>query len=683
MASFRLLDIYTGEIASHQLCACPPYVAISHAWSEALFPPDVEFLTSPGYPMLLAATKERFAGVTHCWTDTICIDQSDEADKLRQIPLMGRIFGDAVAVFILQGIELGLDQEEVEECSRQLKPAIEMHETESWSEHGMYWQSCDGGRSLIVQGMRGISRLTRTAWTTRVWTLQEYILGRRIVWVGLDLKPITVSDILFAALPDICDTLHIEECLGSEFQKVYSFFSGMANTRLGRGDRTRVMELLGNRSASVPCDEVYGVMAASGVEIHSLAGLDKEQAWQLWCEEAVGRGHIRWLLMPEVLNESPPAGTRNCAFPPFIARHKASSGSGLDSLTPLFPTSVEQGTADVSGRWIGSCKVIARLGSVHEPSSNRIHRDITLLLFAKGRWQMAYRIASVFGAGRYNARQLRVIARVLTNNYWQCKKAVDNQGQNSFRPRFSDEYQAYVWSDFMKLQMGQMPAMNDGIAYLAQIVRSEKVCTDAVIILGDYMPSARLEVIDVGGRTVDGRCVFMVIERPPPAPPPPSRSRSFCSPGPGATASNHATWFLDTTLHKVAVTLPITDAFEAMILHLPLVRFKIGGQSCWSCGADQWQTMSIPSARAQNAMLTQSQSSASTQEQIRRSIRRRAFHERRALRLMVRRSQLQNMPIPTNNGRSSQRYLLNRRMRRDNKRFMTRLRSMEAIIRLC
>ena len=67
------------------------------------------------------------------------------------------------------------------------------------------------------------------------------------------------------------DQITIEECMsrdpGAEFAILHSHFSGMATCRLGDIERTRIMELLGNRKATVPVDEIYGIMAASGIEI--------------------------------------------------------------------------------------------------------------------------------------------------------------------------------------------------------------------------------------------------------------------------------------------------------------------------------------------------------------------------------------------------------------------------------
>jgi hypothetical protein len=562
--SFRLLDVYTGKVTGHLLNASPPYLAASHAWSERLFPPGVDFLASPGRAAVVATLRQRYPSITFCWVDTICIDQNDEDDKLRQIPLMGRIFGGAEAVLIILGCVIGISQTDVDYLTQQLSGAIAMEAEEAWATESQYWQAGEG-REMIAQAMKGLARLTVTSWSTRVWTLQEYIVARAVVWIGKDLVSLSVEDGLFSALPTICNTLDIEECIGDEFDKLYAFFSGMANCRLRQIEQTRVMELLGNRKATVECDEVYGVMAASGIEIPAVKGETKEQAWARWVEAALRQGCLRWLLMPAVAETvalNPQVVPRNCIVVPFSMRHKASSGSMLDKVNALGPIDIRNGKATVTGRLVGSCRVGLRLGKVHEPIANRIYRDITLILFTQGRWARAFRIATSFGAGRYNRRQTILIAQALVKNWPRAMYAVRHGKEDNFEMKLRTARQSIVWQDFMTLQMSFMPAMNESVAHLTTIRRSS-VAIDAVLALApdQPVPVGELAVIDIGGRTKDGRCIFLIAT-------PAAKTNSE----PGNVA-----------MHKVCVTLPVTDEYEAAIQSLTTQTFAFGGQDCEVC----------------------------------------------------------------------------------------------------
>ncbi|PNP61191.1 hypothetical protein FNYG_14108 [Fusarium nygamai] len=562
MATFRLINLSTGVVSEQVLGTSPPYLAASHAWSEQRFPLGRRFLESPGRQALKAVNEQRFAGtVDYCWVDTICINQQDDADMNQQIPLMGRIFGGSIAVVIVLSCDLQMSQASVDRIVGQLKPAVRMHEEEEWAEQGAIWRT-GHRRKLIIKGMRGLARLTTTPWATRVWTLQEYILASQVIWIGKELVPLVIQDILFSALPDICDTLRIEECFGDEFHRLYSYFSGMANMRLARGDRTRVMELLGNRSAELPRDEVYGIMAASGVEISTSTSETNKGAWSKWFEQAVSCGHLRWLLMP-VATPAPLThrGKPSCILPAFDIRHKLSASSGLDTVKPLGLVRMKEGTVIVDGRWLGVCTVKKRLGTVHEPVPNQIHRDITLILFSQGKSRRARKVASAFGGGRYNSRQISVIARILQRNFRKAIRAVKLQRERDFRLRLQNAIEHTIWGDFMEFQMAQMPGMNEGTAYLAHLRRGS-ILVEAPIVLPttQAIPSTELGIIDLGARTIDKRCVFMIVA--------------------GANADGD---MRGSVLHKVAVTLPVTGDYENHIAKLPLRGFAIGGEACEIC----------------------------------------------------------------------------------------------------
>jgi hypothetical protein len=123
---------------------------------------------------------------------------------------------------------------------------------------------------------------------------------------------------------------------GTEFAILHTHFSGMATSRLGDNDATRIAELLGNREATGPVDEVYGIMAASTVNIDPIKGDTREEAWERWCEAAILKGHIRWLMLPPASAAAKIGSTSspNCALPFFSLRYHLSSASYLDSFTP-------------------------------------------------------------------------------------------------------------------------------------------------------------------------------------------------------------------------------------------------------------------------------------------------------------------------------------------------------------
>ena len=118
---------------------------------------------------------------------------------------------------------------------------------------------------------------------------------------------------------------------------------------------------------------------------------------------------------------------RSCILPSFKVRHKLSVGSALDTVRPLGYVRMEQGIAVVEGRWIGECEIKERSVTVHEPTPNRIHRNITLILFSQGKWRRACKVAQACGCGRYSSRQISIIAKALKRNFTRAARAVRHQ----------------------------------------------------------------------------------------------------------------------------------------------------------------------------------------------------------------------------------------------------------------
>ena len=215
MASMRLVNVISGVVEEFSLDNEPPYIAMSHLWRDGLFKASVPFLQSPGGDIVSKLLNTRAWPVHHCWIDTLCILQDDEEDKRLQIPLMGRIYEKAFAVVALLAQEFHVTQHSIDALTASLQPARQMWDDETWAEEGALWR--DGkGRNLIIRGMNLLRLFTHSDWVTRVWTLQEYVLGRRFIWLDLDSVAIEVQDWLFVVLPTICDVLTIFECSKAE-----------------------------------------------------------------------------------------------------------------------------------------------------------------------------------------------------------------------------------------------------------------------------------------------------------------------------------------------------------------------------------------------------------------------------------------------------------------------------------
>lgn len=86
----------------------PSFTALSYVWGT--YSPEPHYVLCDNVPIevtsnCLSALKSlgRKLGTVSIWVDAICINQSDQAEKSRQIPLMGSIYSVATVVYVWLG----------------------------------------------------------------------------------------------------------------------------------------------------------------------------------------------------------------------------------------------------------------------------------------------------------------------------------------------------------------------------------------------------------------------------------------------------------------------------------------------------------------------------------------------------------------------------------------------------
>lgn len=490
-----------------------------------------------------------------------------------QIPLMGQIFGNAKAVLIILTNELNLTQEQVDYGTSQLEDALSIWREESWTDEGprQYWEFGEG-RTKLVRAMEILSRFTKAAWGTRVWTLQEYLLASNILWIGSDLEPISIKDELFVAIPGLYEHFDLAEHVGrggpthSGYEVLFSHFSGMAAFRMGTNEQTRVMEMLGNRHALLPVDEVYGIMAASTVEISVQSKESRENAWKRWLEAALTAGHIRWLMLPPALILTEEALELTCESVPCSKRYELSISSGLDAVTPYGPVSVSQGTVSLVARYIGPCTILRKLGPVHRCDKGWVHRDLTLIIFSKGIWSSAIDVAVAFGAGRYNNKQLITIAQVLKSNYGRALRFIQQHIEHKFYPILQSELHDFVWTDLMQLMSRSvMDTMNFSLGYLVRVkCPTTQMSFLTVLATNGLRPQGDLVAFECNARSSDRRHKLLICEM-------------------SATESHRHASAASLIWHKAGVTISVGEDFTFGWDDIPLKPIDIGGSKCQVC----------------------------------------------------------------------------------------------------
>lgn len=600
MKTFRLINTTIWTVETFETGKAPPYLAISHAWSDNIFPKQLPLHPSfGGNAIRQTLLKKDFKSVTHCWVDLFCIKQDSEDDMNEQIPLMGHIYGNAEAVLIILTNKLNLTQEQVDYGTAQLVEALAIWEDEAWTDGGIsqYWVLGEG-RTKLVQAMKILSRFTNAAWGTRVWTLQEYLLATTVLWIGSDLVPISINDELFVAIPGLCEQFEITECtvrgesIENDHELLFSHFSGMAAGRISAIDRTRVMEMLGNRKAFFLVDEVYGIMAASTVEISVKPEESREGAWKRWIQAALTAGHLRWLMIPPAMLSTEEAAELTCERVPCSKRHLLSSASGLDRVTPYGPVVVSEATVSLSARHIGPCATLRKLGPVHRCGKGWVHRDLTLIVYSKGAWSSAIDIAVAFGSGRYNNKQIILIAQVLKNNYDRALIFIQRRMEAKFYPILQSDLHRSVWADFMQLlSRSVMDTMNFGVGYLIR-VRCPKTNIPflTVLVTNGLCPKGELVAFDCNAQSIDRRHTLLICEKP-------------ATEGQAQASDPALIW------HKAGTTISVGEDYATGWDHIPLEKINVGGSRCQVCkrtpisDINVQPSLHIPRPRRDHAMM--------------------------------------------------------------------------------
>lgn len=574
MRRFRLYNLKTTTIEPHAIDNAPPYIATSHTWAEKVFETDVH--TSFGGFALRETVARILPHIQHCWIDTICILQDNEEDKFEQIPLMSHIYRNADTVVVALRIDLGLTQSMVNSATRLLQEELEvLHKqglTQPFFDIVAPWAQSPK-REYMTTILQQLEPLTQASWATRVWTLQEYILARNVVWIGTDLKPLIINDDLFRLLLEMSSVLFIRSTLTLDAFRAQ--FMGMSNLRHGRTNCTRAIELLGDRTATQPADEIYGVMAACGVSIPPIRGESKYQAWERWWERAIYQGNVRWaLLVPSRSVEGNfKSSAPNCLIPSFGTRHIVSRTSGLDTVVPIDRINVTRGTITLQGYLVGRCISLEKLDTFHT-RDGLPYLGITIVLFTRGSWLRAYQVMELFEFSGCNERHRIFIAQILVDNYGAVLRCVKNGKENSISYIYRTVHHRNIWLRFLRFGVAwRYDVITNNTLFRVKIwddIRNKTITTTA--ILEDYLPTGELIAI--------GFNAFYYND--------PALQKLLLAEVPGGSSS----------LHKVGMTTPVHNRE----LLLPETRrpqiFSLGGSRCDICKKNPRDRPQVPTEKA-------------------------------------------------------------------------------------
>ncbi|KAF8859439.1 HET-domain-containing protein [Acephala macrosclerotiorum] len=152
-------DPICGALETVSLGEHPKYEALSYVWGKDMAPT----------PIILEGTEIHITqnldtALRHLrhgqmsrslWVDAVCIDQSNVVERAEQVKLMNRIYRSASTVLVW----LGPDADNSDEVMRK----IQIFDKQSWQTYDF---------------QVGFMEILYRPWFTRIWVLQEFLLGR-------------------------------------------------------------------------------------------------------------------------------------------------------------------------------------------------------------------------------------------------------------------------------------------------------------------------------------------------------------------------------------------------------------------------------------------------------------------------------------------------------------------------
>ena len=192
----RLVTLLPGEkegeiscsIAVHQLSQSPQYEAVSYCWGD---PANKTQIKLDGEEKLLSIPSNlnsfllcmRAKGPKRTlWVDSVCIDQTNNEEKSRQVQLMCEIYRRATRTLIWLGVE-SVNSTAGLALANRLYKASQSGEKKNGAKRS-WWPTANQDQLTIVPSKtwKAFFDLFNRPWFTRAWVVQEVVVSSNL-WI--------------------------------------------------------------------------------------------------------------------------------------------------------------------------------------------------------------------------------------------------------------------------------------------------------------------------------------------------------------------------------------------------------------------------------------------------------------------------------------------------------------------
>lgn len=270
------------------------FTALSYAWATQSYPERfpiscngrqllVHYNLYTALPFLARRSKAETSVAVPYWVDAICINQTDEGEKISQISLMNTIYRQADKVLIWLGLALKPEQQDLIPRAIELLPLLNKEQArcrQSPAQHNF-----EVARELSHLGRDGweaILHLMRNSYFRRVWMVQEVALAKEIMFlcgdhqISLQLMEKAVvdsSNIRNWVIYDLTNGGRMrvqaqshDDSIIFSIRHIVQADSGDYNAEGNAHQTIRIVNLMDNQTCFAAQDRVLGILGMVGEE---------------------------------------------------------------------------------------------------------------------------------------------------------------------------------------------------------------------------------------------------------------------------------------------------------------------------------------------------------------------------------------------------------------------------------
>lgn len=214
------------------------------------------------------------------WIDALCIDQSDVSERSQQVSEMHEIYSSASQVIAY----LSEAWDSIDSTIKVIE-FVAAHPDIHWTSSDSGIKSCGFDVESPTQNA-SIVQVFASPWWSRLWTVQEFMLAQRVVFMcgayQLDADYLVLfTRYCLAHDANCCQILtkiHSTSSNVHAFMEVFFRFMRLQHTKdvskTAPPGFLRLLSLFRSRQCSNPCDKVYGLLGMTTAEFRSSISVD-------------------------------------------------------------------------------------------------------------------------------------------------------------------------------------------------------------------------------------------------------------------------------------------------------------------------------------------------------------------------------------------------------------------------